>query len=128
MGAKTMTRIKMSGVVVMVAVAVAALPGCLIGSQSRESQTGTQVSQQTFDQIEPGSTTRQWVLGTLGEPDKKTDIGGGEELWKWSYTKTKTSSGYFLFVFGGSSETSKSGAAYVQLKDDVVTKKWRTEE
>ena len=115
-------------VVVGMFAALLVLPGCLIGSTERESHSGTQVSAPTFDQIEPGKTTKQWVLGTLGEPDKKSDVGTGEELWKWSYTKTRSSSGYFLFVFGGSSETSKSGAAYVQFKDDVVTKKWRTDE
>lgn len=105
--------------------AAAALPGCLISSQSHETQSGTYVSEATFNQIQPGVTTRQWVLGTLGEPSLKTTLESGEELWKWSYCKTKQSSGSLLFVFGGSSTSSTLGAAYVQFKDGLVTKSWR---
>ena len=104
-----------------------ALPGCLISSRSRETQTGTYVSEATFNQIEPGVTTRQWVLGTLGEPSLKTRLENGEELWKWSYCKTKQSSGSLLFVFGGSSSTSTMGAAYIQFKDGLVAKSWRAD-
>ena len=111
-----------------VCLALPLLSGCLVGSHESESYSGTTVSAPTFDQIEPGKTTKAWVLGTLGEPSSKTDIENGEELWKWSYTKTQKSNGYFLFVFGGSSEKSASGAAYVQIKDGLVTKKWRTDQ
>ncbi len=106
--------------------AAAALPGCLISSRSSETQSGTYVSEATFNQIEPGVTTKQWVLGTLGEPSLKTNLENGEELWKWSYCKTKQSSGSLLFVFGGSSTSSTMGAAYVQFKDGIATKSWRS--
>lgn len=106
--------------------AAGALPGCLISSRSSETQSGTYVSEATFNQIEPGVTTKQWVLGTLGEPSLKTTLENGEELWKWSYCKTKQSSGSLLFVFGGSSTSSTMGAAYVQFKDGIATKSWRS--
>lgn len=105
--------------------AAAVLPGCLISSRSSETQSGTYVSEATFNQIQPGVTTQQWVRGTLGEPSLKTPLENGEELWKWSYCKTKQSSGSLLFVFGGSSSSSTMGAAYVQFKDGIVTKSWR---
>jgi outer membrane protein assembly factor BamE (lipoprotein component of BamABCDE complex) len=101
------------------------LPGCLVSSTSRESYTGTYVSDQTFGQIQAGVTTRQWVMGTLGEPTCKTTLENGEELWKWTYSKVKRSSGAVLFIFGGSSSSETGGAAYVQMKDGVVTKAWR---
>jgi hypothetical protein len=104
---------------------VGTLSGCLISSRSRETQSGTFVSETTFNQIQPGVTTKQWVLGTLGEPSLKTPLENGEELWKWSYCKTRESSGSLLFVFGGSSTSSTMGAAYVQFKDGVVSKSWR---
>jgi outer membrane protein assembly factor BamE (lipoprotein component of BamABCDE complex) len=105
----------------------ATLPGCLISSHSDESLSGTYVSEPTFNRIEPGVTTRQWVLGSLGEPTLKTKLEDGGELWKWQYSKTKQSSGAVLFLFGGSSKSSTTGAAYVQFKDDVVTRSWRTD-
>lgn len=104
-----------------------ALPGCLIRSDRREEYTGRYVSQPTFSQIEPGVTTRQWVLGTLGEPDRKTPCEDGSELWKYSYNRRESSSGAVLFVFGGSTVKETGGSAYVQLKDGVVVKAWRTD-
>jgi hypothetical protein len=105
----------------------AALPGCLISSHSNESFSGTYVSEGTFGHIEPGVTTRQWLLGSLGEPTTRTQLESGQELWKWSFTKTKASSGAILFVFGGSSRSETAGAAYVQMKDGIVTKAWRAQ-
>ncbi len=102
------------------------LGGCLISSHSNESFTGTQVSEETFSRIEPGVTTKQWVLGTLGEPTVNTPLEDGAELWKWTYSKCKTSNGSIFLIFGGSSVSTTAGAAYVQMKDGIVTKCWRT--
>ena len=73
--------------------AALSLSGCLISRHSHESVSGTEVSEQTFNRIEPGVTTRQWIIGTLGEPTLKTPLEDGSELWKWQYAKTKSSSG-----------------------------------
>ncbi len=107
--------------------AAATLSGCLISSHSNESFTGTRVSDATFNRIEPGVTTQQWITGTLGEPSIKTKLEDGSELWKWQYAKVKSSSGAILFVFGGSSTSTQASAAYVQLKDGIVTKCWRAD-
>lgn len=109
------------------ALSIGTLSGCLINSSSNEVFTGTQISNATFSQVEPGVTTRQWVMGTFGEPTTRTTLEDGSEIWKWMYSKVKSSSGSLLFVFGGSSTTSSGGSAYVQMKDGLVTKAWRTE-
>ncbi len=106
---------------------VGALSGCLISSHSAESFTGTKVSDATFNQIEPGVTTEKWIRGTLGEPTLKTKLEDGSDLWKWQYSKVKSSGGAILFVFGGSSTSTTAGAAYVQMKDGIVTKRWRAD-
>jgi len=118
--------IKIAGTSCALALAAAALPGCLINSSNNEHYSGTYVSEATFNRIEPGTTTKQWVLGTLGEPSVKTNLEDGSELWKWQYSKTKQSSGSVLFIFGGSSSSETGGAAYVQMRDGIVTKAWRT--
>lgn len=104
------------------------LSGCLISSHSNENFSGKYVSTRTFNEVEPGVTTVSWVKGTMGEPTSKTTLEDGSELWKYSYTKTKSSSGSLLFVFGGSSRSSTGGSAYVQIKDGVVVKHWRTDD
>jgi outer membrane protein assembly factor BamE (lipoprotein component of BamABCDE complex) len=99
--------------------------GCLVASDSKQERIGNYVEESTFGQIEPGKTTEKWVVATIGEPDVKSDLGGGETLWKWSYTEVKKSSGAVFLVFAGSDKKEYTRHAYVQFKDGVVTKKWR---
>ena len=102
------------------------LTGCLVTSSSKTTTSGNYVPAQTFDQIEPGKTTSAWVQATLGEPTCKTKVEtANSEIWKWNYTETKKGSGTVLFLFAGSSNDEKTRAAYVEIKDGVVTKKWR---
>lgn len=101
------------------------LAGCLISSSSDEKVKGNYVPQSTFDRIEPGKTTGAWVKATLGEPSSKEKADSGSEVWKYSYTEEKNSSGAIFLIFGGSSSKEQQRAAYVELKDGVVTNKWR---
>lgn len=103
----------------------AGLSGCLISSHSSSSVTGAYVGSSTFEQIEVGKTTGDWLLGALGEPTSRTCLADGAEVWKWSHTTTDESSGSVLFLFGGSSSHKETGATCVELQDGVVTKKWR---
>jgi hypothetical protein len=110
------------------ALATLAMGGCLIGSRKVETGTGKEVSAATMSRIEPGVTTRQWVEATLGEPTSKAKLDDGTEVWKWSYSRVEASSGTVLFIFGGSSTKTRAGSAYVEMRDGVVTRAWRTEE
>lgn len=114
--------------VLTAALLATSLTGCLIGSNERETLAGKQVSDATFNRIQPGVTTTEWIQGTLGEPSTKSTLSDGTEVWKWSYTKTKASSGTVLFLFGGSSSKTTAGSAYVEAKNGIVTKAWRTDE
>jgi hypothetical protein len=40
-------------------------------------------------------------------------------------TEKKEGSGAIFLIFGGTSSKEKSGTAFVELKDGVVTNKWR---
>jgi outer membrane protein assembly factor BamE (lipoprotein component of BamABCDE complex) len=102
------------------------LAGCLVTSNSKTTTSGNYVPEQTFERIEPGKTTASWVQATLGEPTCKTKVDASTaEIWKWNYTETKNGSGTVLFLFAGSSKDEKTRAAYIEIKDGVVTKKWR---
>lgn len=116
--------------VMMVLGAAAMLPmgGCLISSHNSEDFSGKYVSSMTYNQIEPGVTRADWIQATLGEPTSKSTLEDGSELWKWSYVKTKKSSGSLLFVFNGSDRKQTAGSVYAQIKDGVVVKTWRTDE
>ena len=86
---------------------------------------GEYVGPSTYNQIEVGSTTDEWLLAALGEPSNKSRLADGRELWKWGYTKTRESRSAVFLIFGGASSHVSAGATCVELCDGVVVKKWR---
>ena len=103
------------------------LAGCLVMSNKEEKIEGNYVASSTFDQITPGETTSAWVQSTLGAPTEKTSVeGSGGEIWKYKYTERKESQGAIFLIFGGQNVKERPGTAFVEIKDGVVTKKWRT--
>src|SRR5215213_106284 len=94
--------------------------GCLVSSTSHQKVSGNFVSPNTFEQIEPGKTSAAWVKATLGEPSTKQAADGGVEVWKYSYTERKDSSGAVFLIFGGSNREEKQRAVFVEMKDGVV--------
>jgi outer membrane protein assembly factor BamE (lipoprotein component of BamABCDE complex) len=109
---------------VMLLVMSSLLGGCLVSSSSKSKVSGNFVPPATFDQIEPGKTTAAWVKATLGEPSSR-DTADGAEVWKYNYTEEKDSSGAIFLLFAGSDKKEHQHIAYVEIKDGVVTKKWR---
>ncbi len=102
-----------------------ALSGCLVAGSAKQERTGKYVADTTFNQIEPGKTTAGWIVATLGEPDKKTPVGDGGEVWQWQYTEHRENSTAVFLIFAGSNKKDSTGTAFVEVKDGVVTNKWR---
>ncbi len=98
--------------------------GCLVSSNTSQTRSGNFVPENTFDQIKPKETTQAWVKAVLGEPTSKNSADN-TEIWKWSYTERKESSGAIFLIFGGHDEKEQTHAAYVEFKDGVVVNKWR---
>lgn len=101
------------------------LTGCLIGSTDSQSRSGKYVSESTFNQLKMGETTPSFAEAILGSPDAKTPQEDGTEIWRYSYSETKKSSGYVFLVFGGTSSKESSHSAFLQFKDDRLIKAWR---
>ena len=104
--------------------ALAAMTGCLVTASSQTTHNGKQVSQETFAQVKPGTTTIGWVEATLGSPTSKSKIGD-DEVWKYVYTEHTDSSGAIFLIFGGSGSSEKSETAFIEFKDGIVINKWR---
>jgi outer membrane protein assembly factor BamE (lipoprotein component of BamABCDE complex) len=100
--------------------------GCLVTSNSEETRSGNYISDSTFDQIKPHETTAGWVRATLGKPTSVDRLEDGTEIWKYTYSVRKESSGAVFLIFGGSSANEVEHTAIVQIKDGEVTKAWRT--
>ena len=99
--------------------------GCLVSSNSSSQESGNYVSDATFSQVEPGKTTAAWVRATMGPPTSIAHVND-QEIWRYTYTQRKDSSGAVFLVFGGHSETETDHTAFVQIKDGVVVKAWRS--
>jgi outer membrane protein assembly factor BamE (lipoprotein component of BamABCDE complex) len=105
---------------------VALLGGCLVSATSNEKRSGNYVPESTFSQIEPGKTSAGWVEATLGQPSSKNKVEATDsEIWKYSYTERKDSSGAVFLLFGGHDSKETTGHAFVEIKDGVVVHKWR---
>ena len=113
------------GLAIFTSLALFFLGGCLVAHNSEQHITGNYVPPNTFDRIEPGKTTAAWVKATLGEPSSKDKLDNDGELWKYSYTEKKESSGAIFLIFGGSDKKEEQRVAYVEIKDGVVKNKWR---
>ena len=102
------------------------LTGCLVSSSNEQHVSGNYVADSTFSRIEPGKSTAAWVKATLGDPSEKTEVKeSNSEVWKYKYTEHQDSNGAIFLIFGGSSSKEKSGTAFVEIKDGIVTNKWR---
>lgn len=112
--------------ITLVALVLVALTGCLVTGSSKQVRSGNYVSDDAFKRIEPGKTTAGWVLATLGEPTSRQTIEDGSEVWKWTYSEHRQSSGAVFLIFGGSDEKEITGNAFVELRDGIVTNAWRS--
>jgi outer membrane protein assembly factor BamE (lipoprotein component of BamABCDE complex) len=104
------------------------LTGCIAGGASRDTVTGRFVGAETLSNIEPGTTTKSWVVGALGEPSTKTVLPDGLELWTWNFSRTKRGTGWVLFIFSTTNERETSSRAFVEFRHDVVTRAWREDD
>ena len=102
--------------------------GCVVvQSDSQTSSSGREVSEATLAQIQPG-TSQDYVLALLGEPTRKSPLGDGSAIWKWSHTRKETSSGSFILLFSGDRTVEIESACYVEFgTDGLVRRTWRDE-
>lgn len=102
---------------IMCALCVLSLPGCLAASSSSSYETGRQVTSATIDKITIGQTTENWLLGTLGEPTNRQVVAEGVEVVE----EGSAVSGQ------GSENQSPAAATEPRTTNDEPTRKGRVE-
>lgn len=87
---------------------------------------GTYISESLLEQVQDGRTTGEWVLAVFGEPDERTKLSDGSEIWKWQYRPVEESAVAFS-LFGGDKDKPRTPqmTAFVQVRDGVVVRKFR---
>ncbi len=114
------------GVTVLCVVIAWAASGCI---SSRSDVTygakGPAVGSNTLRKIKVGQTSKQWVLGTLGEPTSETWTPEGTEILMYEYTKKVDSHFRFAPFLDSHDKREKCTIYYFEITDDIVTRFWK---
>lgn len=97
------------------------MAGCASsGNQQLKNETETSVQ----TKIQEGKTTKSEVKTTFGSPDSVSYTDGGNEIWKYSFSKVKVNGTSFIPFYGlfhnGTNGTKKE--LTILFKDDKVQK------
>jgi hypothetical protein len=114
--------IRRSMVCVAAVLCILPLGGCVIyDSGVSYSGKGEPLSDNTLDQLECGTTTKDWVLATLGEPSHESTTADGTEILEYRYGKKCDNHFVFLpFVMIHGGDENKQ-TVYFEVSDGVVT-------
>lgn len=115
-----------AGVIVFCVVFGFMLSGCISGrSDVSYGPKGPVVGSETLRQIKVGSTSKEWLLGTLGEPTNETRTPEGTEILKYVYTK-KVNSDLDVFIFlDFDDEREECTVLYFEITDGIVSRYWK---
>lgn len=101
------------------------LSGCLIyHSGVSYSGKGEPLADSTLDQVNCGTTTKDWVVATLGEPSRQSTTANGTEILEYSYGKKRDNEFVFIpFVFINGGKENKQ-TVFFEISDGVVKNFW----
>jgi len=117
-----------AGIIVLCVAFGFVLSGC-ISSRSDVSYgaKGPIVGGETLRQIKAGVTSKEWLLGTLGEPTSETQTPDGTEILKYVYTK-KVDSDLDVFIFLDFDDRREERTVlYFEIADGIVSRYWKEE-
>ena len=101
--------------------------GCMVmgGKSINYGPKGAMVSEETMGQIERGKSSKAKLLSLLGEPSSKETPTEGTEIYKYVYTKKKTSGVALFLIFAIGDSEEYHNELFFEIKDDVVVDWWR---
>ena len=83
----------------MLLIPALALTACVYVQDSHTHRKGSEVSQQTVAQVEPGKTTKDWVLTNLGTPDRIHAEKDGLEVYEYISERREHIESKFILLF-----------------------------
>jgi outer membrane protein assembly factor BamE (lipoprotein component of BamABCDE complex) len=98
------------------------ISGCLISTRQYTNQTspGRELSKSLIKKIEPGKTTKEWVMQTFGMPTRQRTFDNGEETWEYERSYRTESETHFLFLINTENVTRTRETLIIDIKDDIV--------
>ena len=81
-----------------------ALTACVYVQDSHTRSKGTEVSQSQVAKVEPGKTTKEWILTNLGTPDRIHAEKDGLEVFEYVSERNERSESKFILLFSVESD------------------------
>ena len=105
---------------------IAGASGCLVMGGKEVSQSGTKVTGATLSQLEPGVTTREWLLTTIGEPSSRAPVPNDPavEIFKYEHRERRSQGSAVFLIFAGGSEIEQTTTTYIELREGIVSRYW----
>jgi len=127
-----MIRVRFSPLAASVALCLACLlaafflSGCVAANSNIEyGPKGPPIGDATLAQIQPGETSKAWVISLLGQPSSVAQMPDGTEVLKYAYRKEKKGCfTLFPIVFLNGAKVEQT-TVYIEMKDGIVTRRWR---
>jgi outer membrane protein assembly factor BamE (lipoprotein component of BamABCDE complex) len=114
------------GIGLLLLASILPVTGCVVyRNDVKYGDKGKAPTAQTLDQIQAGTTTKDWVLATLGEPSRQSTIQEGTEVLEYQYSRKKDNQFVvcpFVFI---NDEGEDKQTLYFEIANGVVTKFWR---
>jgi hypothetical protein len=86
---------------------------------------GPAVPNSTLRQIKPGRTTKNWLLGVMGEPSRAARTSANTEVLTYEYTKTVDSDFNFFIFFNSDNRREERTIHVFEVEDGIVTRHWK---
>ena len=96
-------------------------------SASGMAHEGTYISKELMGFVKVNETTGEWVLAVFGEPDFKSTLSDGTEIWRWSY-RPLGSEAALVRLFDKQKEEDPQPQPVtnvLQVRDGKVIAKWQ---
>ncbi|TVP15377.1 hypothetical protein [Shewanella sp. KCT] len=111
-----------TGIVLLTAL----LTGSLVGCATSRMTTGANFNEQLVPQIVKNKTTKQELVGLIGQPFNKAILTSNSEKWTYFYTDVTSKAQSFVFSMDVQTTGIKKQLE-VLLENDIVTNYTYTE-
>jgi outer membrane protein assembly factor BamE (lipoprotein component of BamABCDE complex) len=117
-----MHRIRRVCVLVMIMSLCLIIGGCLISTRQYTNQTspGRELSKSLIKKIEPGVTTKEWLLQTFGMPTRQRTFDNGDETWEYERSYRTESESHVFFIINTENVTRTRETLIIDIKDGIV--------
>ena len=107
---------------ILLAVGALGAGGCFSATSDR-SISGPTVGAETLDRVQPGRTTREWLITTLGKPTAVSAGTDGAEILKYESTETVHNHTQFL-LSSAREKITTARRHFFEVKDGIVRRHW----